>query len=307
MPAAIEDARPLVGEEEVRNEVRRFYDSVGWQRVGPGVFQNARYEDLRPVSQEYIRRCRRRVLRHVPPRGRYLLDAGSGPIQYPEYLEYSSGYRYRVCLDLSARALREARERIGPHGLYIVGDLARLPLAASAIDGAVSLHTVHHLPVSAQPQAFDELTRVLVPGATAVVVYGWGPSATIETWTRLPIRFISMVARTYRRWRGVGGKGQPAPGEPRTGESERTHTFKHGYTWLMENTRHLPSVDILVWRTVGTRFLRAFIHDRLLGRQWLRLLYWMEERAPRWFGRHGQYPMIIVRKLPGGVHVRREE
>ena len=107
----------LNSEVDVQRQVREFYDSVGWQEISAGVYQNARYEDLRPVSREYVHHCHMRVNRHLPLEGEYLLDAGSGPIQYPEYLEYSRGYRFRVCLDLSRRALRGARERVGEHGL----------------------------------------------------------------------------------------------------------------------------------------------------------------------------------------------
>src|SRR5512141_86258 len=108
---------------EVKQEVRQFYDQVGWQLVGQDVYQNAHYEDLRPVAHEYIQRCHLRVARHLKPEGKYLLDAGSGPIQYPEYLEYSRGYRYRVCADISITALKEARKRIGTRGLYVVCDV----------------------------------------------------------------------------------------------------------------------------------------------------------------------------------------
>jgi ubiquinone/menaquinone biosynthesis C-methylase UbiE len=305
MPAASEAIEALPGDGRVQDEVRRFYDSVGWQRVGPGVFQNARYEDLRPVSQEYIRRCRRRVLRHLRPEGRFLLDGGSGPIQYPEYLEYSAGYRSRVCVDLSGRALREARERIGAHGLYVVADIARLPFPAGFADGVVSLHTLHHLSPAEQRAALTDLTRVLAPGASAVVVYGWGPGAPIGRWTRLPIRLASAVVRAYGRLRRrptppaaavVGAAPQP----------RGTLTFKHGHAWLVENTRHLPDVEVLTWRSVGTNFLRTFIHERLLGRGWLRLLYRLEELWPHWFGRHGQYPLIVIRKPAAATRVQGE-
>ncbi|MEE9508339.1 MAG: methyltransferase domain-containing protein, partial [Anaerolineales bacterium] len=114
-------------ETDIKREVREFYDSVGWKGIGQGLYQNARYEDLRPVSRNYIHRCHLRVKRFIPQRGEYLLDAGSGPIQYPEYLEYSKGFRYRVCLDISMLALKEARERIGEHGLFVQGDIANLP------------------------------------------------------------------------------------------------------------------------------------------------------------------------------------
>jgi hypothetical protein len=58
---------------------------------------------------------------------------------------------------------------------------------------------------------------------------------------------------------------------------------------------HAPS-RILVWRTPGTAVLRAFIHERLAGRALLRLLYWLEERAPRAFGWFGQHPMFVFKK-----------
>ena len=52
---------------------------------------------------------------------------GSGPIQYPEYLTYSEGYQYRLCLDISIVALIEARKRIGEKGLFVVADVSNLP------------------------------------------------------------------------------------------------------------------------------------------------------------------------------------
>jgi hypothetical protein len=103
-------------EDSIKKDVRQFYDQVGWQKISSGVYQNAEYEDLRPVSRAYIHKCHLRVNRHLNPQGKYLLDAGSGPIQYPEYLTYSEGYQYRVCLDISIVALMDARERIGGCG-----------------------------------------------------------------------------------------------------------------------------------------------------------------------------------------------
>ena len=100
-------------EREIKRQVREFYDRVGWKEVSEGIYQNARYEDLRPVSQEYIHRCHLRVGRHLAPQGHLFLDAGSGPIQYPEYLDYSLGYQRRICADVSITALKAARQRIG--------------------------------------------------------------------------------------------------------------------------------------------------------------------------------------------------
>ena len=289
-------------ESDVKRRVREFYDSVGWKQVGSGLYQNARYEDLRPVSREYINRCHVRVNRYLKKTGKFLLDAGSGPIQYPEYLEYSSGYKYRLCLDISMLALVEARERIGSHGLFVVGDAANLPFKTEIFDGVVSLHTVHHLPAGEQRQAFNEFHRVLIPGGRVVVVYSWGDHGLLVRLTRPFIRLAFSLQRGYGRLlrKGEGilpqGEIQSCDGDALPAQVSGTFTYKHDYHWVQQDLADFPGLRVVVWRSVSTSFMRAFIFHRLLGRWWLRLLYWLEERAPHLFGRIGQYPMILMNK-----------
>lgn len=284
-------------ELDVKAEVRRFYDSVGWRQIGEGLYQNARYEDLRPVSRDYLHRCHTRVLRFLPRHGTYLLDAGSGPIQYPEYLAYSGGFRYRVCLDLSRRALLEARQRIGGHGLYVAGDVAQLPFRSAAFEGVVSLHTVHHLPLAEQEGAFRGFYRTLQPGGQAAVVYTWGAGAPLM---RVCAPLVAAangllgLLRRLRRRRETSAALTAEAGQLLSAHG--THTFHHGYRHLRRMLADLPSLQIRVWRTVSTVFLRALIHRPLLGGLWLRMLYQLEERAPRLLGRIGQYPLIVFEK-----------
>ncbi len=281
-------------EKDIRQDVRQFYDRVGWSKVADGVYQNARYEDLRPVSSEYIHRCHLRVNRHLVPGGRFLLDAGSGPIQYPEYLTYSASYQKRVCLDISIVALKEARQRIGEHGLFVVGDVAALPFKKDAFDGAVSLHTFHHLPLEDQARAYDDLYRVLAPGKSMVVVNGWTDSPLMRrtTWlVRLAERVRGRLERSRREILIEKKAEDSRPVEP-------TGTFikKQNAAWLHAHLDGRMSYEINTWRSVNMRFLRALIHPRLWGRTWLRLLFWLEERFPHFFGEKGQYPLIVIRK-----------
>jgi SAM-dependent methyltransferase len=309
---------------EVKEEVRQFYNEVGWQLVGADVYQNARYEDLRPVSRQYIHDCHLRVARHLKREGRYLLDAGSGPVQYPEYLEYSSNYQYRVCADISITALKEADRRLGEHGLYVVADIAHLPFKSGAFEGVVSLHTIHHLPEEDRLSAYEELFRVLAPDSTAVVVNGWSSSRlmkTFEPFMRLAYTIRHLLFR-------LSGKGpylideledgpvtsDDGPGEIK-GDSQKdiqhrhpsrfirskkrpkgTFTNKHDAAWVKAELGALMPVDVLVWRSVTVRFMRALIHPRLGGRFWLHLLYRLEERYPHYFGENGKYPLIVIRK-----------
>ena len=71
---------------------------------------------------------------------------------------------------------------------------------------------------------------------------------------------------------------------------------KHNANWLNEEVGKLMELDILVWRSVGVRFLKAYIHPQLGGGWLLRHLYWLEERYPHYMGEHGLYPLIILKK-----------
>ncbi len=284
-------------ELEVKQQVRQFYDRIGWQEVSEGVYQNARYEDLRPVSREYIHRCHLRVGRHIQPAGRFLLDAGSGPIQYPEYLEYSKGYRYRVCADISHVALQEARKRVADHGLCVVADVADLPFKPDAFDGIVSLHTIHHLPQEEHVKAYRELYRVLTPGSSAAVVNGWG-EALIPRLLSSPMRWMNRLLGIVRRLFGIAQPEHPAKPAGAVDDHKPKSTFvrKYGADWLKAQLTPLMSFEIFVWRGVSVKHLRTFIHSGWGGRIVLRLLFWLEEQFPRFFGEKGQYPIVVIRK-----------
>ena len=292
---------------EVKREVQEFYDQYGWKQIGEGLYQNSRYEDLRPVSDSYVRRCRERVGRYLPKTGHLILDGGSGPVQYPEYLAYSAGFEHRVCLDISSLALREARRRIGQHGLYVVGDLANLPFKSDVFDAVVSMHVIYHLPMDDQEVAFREFFRTLKPKGKAVVIYSWGEHSKLMRIFRAPVRLAGSLLRFYNRARK--GLERNQAGEVNEADKETTtlltkpglYSFKHDHRWLEERVGDLPNFEIRVWRSVSSAFLRAMIHRQFLGRYWLRLLYWLEERFPNFLGKVGQYPLVLFRKPDGSA------
>jgi SAM-dependent methyltransferase len=274
-----------------KQEVREFYDHTGWSQVGEGLYQNASYEDLRPVVREYIHRCHLRVNRYLDPTGNLFLDAGSGPVQYPEYLTYSEGYRYRVCADISITALREARQRLGDKGLYVVMDIANLPFKPDAFDGLVSLHTIHHLPAADHRKAYAELYRVIKPGRRAVVVNGWSDPPLMRPFSRLAILADRVLARLRRKpAASVAPKTEEKPAAP-----VGTFIHKSNADWLRGELNGVVPIEIYSWRSVSTKFTRTYIHGAL-GKLALRFIFWLENLFPRWLGENGQYPLIVFRK-----------
>lgn len=270
----------------MKEQVREFYDEIGWEPDAEGLYQNARYEDLRPVSREYIHRCHLRVNRHIARSGRFLLDAGSGPVQWPEYLTYSEGFHFRVCVDLSIAALQAARGRLGQRGLYVVADIADLPFGADVFDAAISMHAIHHLPLSEHKRAYLELVRVLKAGRNGVVINGW---------YRPLLMRLSEPAIRIGRW--LSGRGRKQKRDW-LAEDDPAGTFVQKMTpgWLRRELRGSLDLSIYSWRSLSPRFMRWFIRPHLGGRMLLRLVFWLEDRFPRFFGESGQYPLIVVHK-----------
>jgi SAM-dependent methyltransferase len=285
----------MVSDIEVKHQVREFYDQVGWREASDGFYQNASYEDLRPVAHEYIHNCHMRVLRHLNPSGGLMLDAGSGPIQYPEYLEYSKGFHHRVCADISVVALQEARKRIGVHGFFIVCDVAYLPFRSNTFDGMVSLHTIHHLPPDEHIRAYQELYRTLAPAGKGVIVNGWDNpplTAFLNIW-------IGLAERLYAKLRPrskTAGHGEDLSPSGNQTVSRGTYIRKHNASWLQKEIGSLMPVKIWCWRSVSVRFLRTFIHEHYAGKWLLKILYWIEEQFPLFLGKVGQYPLIELSK-----------
>jgi SAM-dependent methyltransferase len=268
-------------DKALKQEVSNFYNQIGWQMQNDGFYQNARYEDLRPISHEYIHRCHLRINRHLQPNGDFLLDAGSGPVQYPEYLTYSENYKYRVCLDISIKALEEARYRLQDKGLYVVADVANLPFRADAFDGLVSLHTLHHIPTEQYLQAYQ--------GA-------WTSPELMKRWSWM----VQLMDRANGLLRKLNNRKEAELTETaeKKKQNQPTGTFTQHITpdWLKSLLDGKINYDIFVWRSASVRFLRSVVQPWLAGRMWLRLLYQNEERNPRFFGENGQYPMIVIRK-----------
>jgi SAM-dependent methyltransferase len=277
-----------------QEQVRQFYDRVGWQVVEDGNYQNARYEDLRPVARSYIHCCHLRVNRHLKPKGDLLLDAGSGPIQYDEYLTYSEGYHFRVCVDISIVAMMEARKRIGDKGLFVVADVSKLPFKNDAFDGMVSLHTLHHLPQAEQKMAYREFYRSIKPGASGVIVNGWTDSVLMKNLRWL----VSLMENAGNLWGRLRGRKMASEKKQANKTADPTGTYiqKLDADSLGRDLKDEIPFEIWVWRSVNVRFMRSVFHDVLGGRMWLNLLYALEERFPHYFGKVGQYPMVVIKK-----------
>ena len=279
-----------------KQSMQSFYDEVGWAKGDAGDFEDALiWEDLRPVSARYIHDCHVRVNRSLGERGRFLLDAASGPVQYPEYLTYSEKYHRRVCVDISFRALVEAKRKLGDRGLYVLGDITNLPFLDGSMDAIVSLHTIYHVPADEQGKAVTELYRVLAPGRSGVIVYNWYESVLTRLLMK-PAPAIQNVKNFFKRRVGRDGSSSPAAaGGAPVKEPPYIYFHSHPRKWFLAQGWSFP-VEFRVWRALSVPCMRTWIRPNGLGRATLKALYWLENRLPHFFGKYGEYPMIVLRK-----------
>jgi len=285
-------SRKKMSSKNTTHQVRKFYDDIGWKEAGQFRFQNTQFEDLRPVSSEYIHRCHLRVNRFLKPSGKYLLDIGSGPVQYPEYLTYSADYQFRVCLDISLTALQQAGEKLKDHGLFVLADAAHLPFPSNKFDGVVSLHTFHHLQMDDHLEAYREVYRVLKHNGRAVIVNGWKVSPLMKRFDRL----MSLAERfLHKKTPNLREKDELKSADS-IPKPARTFVEEFNAPLLKNRLAGQVALEIRVWRSVNVRFLRSLIHPWLGGKFWLKLIYWLEERFPHYLGENGAYPLVTVEK-----------
>ena len=287
-----EPARAFTTEKE---SVQAFYDELGWTMTEDDVFEDTvRFVDRRPEIEAYNRRSMIRVNQYLPPGGKYFLDVASGPVQFPEYIAYSEAFDRRICVDFSSRALIGAREQVGDRGIYILGDITNLPFKDDSLDGVISLHTIYHVPRDQQPTAFRELHRVLKPGGTAVVAYTWGRTPWEEL--SLPRRLLLFPSRVVQRLARSLKRGDD--GREHREDGLYFHAFDHrwfvGQDWQFR-------YEIYVGHLLTAEFMKRFIHPRLLGRRILACVARLEDRWPRFTGRFGRYPLIVITKDGGAI------
>jgi SAM-dependent methyltransferase len=280
-----------------KQNLRSFYDELGWLKDSDGEFKDASlHEDLRAVAADYIRKCHQRVNRFLAPKGRYLLDVASGPVQYSQYIEYSRGYQRRICVDISFRALAEARKKLAGRGLYILGDITNLPLIDCCMDGFVSLHTIYHVPADEQRAAFLELYRVLRSGRSGVVVYQQrnGP---LNRLLMGPVRLLRNLKHAVMQ-SGTGATAKVNQSRiPSSSLSRPAAPYCHFHprSWFTSQGFGFR-IEFRVWRTLGVPAIRLWIQPRLCGRLLLRILHFLEEMLPFAFGRIGEYWLLVIRR-----------
>ena len=259
--------------------VSKFYNEVGW-KTGEGVTDDAkRFEDLRENAQEYVSKCRLRVLRHIPQNGINILDMASGPIQYKEYLEFSKNFKKRYCVDLSSDALDQAKKKIGDHGVFLHGSFFDISLDQNFFDCVVSLHTLYHIDKNQQENVVRKLLDVTKYEKPIVIVYENPASLSnlIKKYLRSLKKSIFFLFKRKKR------------------EEQLLYHYVHPLDWW-DRFSDIATVEIFPYRSFPSSIQKKVIPNNFIGFKMLEFLFYLEDRFPRFFVKYAHYPLIVLRK-----------
>jgi ubiquinone/menaquinone biosynthesis C-methylase UbiE/uncharacterized protein YbaR (Trm112 family) len=280
----------ISGLDPARREVQTFYDEYGWVKNNAGIYNDtSEFTDVRETSQNYTDACNLRIERHLRG-GSYLLDAASGAIPHASYLRFSRNYHFRICVDFSIKALREAQTKLGQSGLYVLADITDLPFGTDSIDDCISLHTIYHVPAPDQAAAVAELVRVVRPGGRVVIVSHWASSPLMA--------FLTLVRRSLGAVKRLIVGAKPAREETRKngGPPPPLYYSPQNYQWFVEHLRHRYDVKLRLWSSTSTLFHQKYFSNDWKGKLIAKIVLTLEHTFERLLARFGEYPMFVMRK-----------
>ncbi len=109
----------------------------------------------------------------LPASGLRIIDLGCGYGRLSEC--YIKCYKTPFFFDGSLSLLRQAREKTGTGGVYIVGDINRSPFRKGSFDAALMVRVFHHI---REPHGcLSEINRIL--GADGVLVFNYSNKRNI--------------------------------------------------------------------------------------------------------------------------------
>ena len=271
-----------------KTRVFDYYNQISYlNRGGLKIYEDsAQWVDFREVTHEYIRNSFTRAGKFLGTGGKYLLDIASGPIGLKEYIDLSDKYEIRICADISINALIQARHNYRHRpGIYICADITNIPLRDNICDSVLSQHTLYHIPRREQKTAINEMYRVAKPSGVVVIVYSLFYHSWFMNITLLPLQL-------YRIARHLAGKLYVRLFRSKP----RLYFYPHSLRWFRKNFNFGDRMKIICWRSTNKYFLNLFVHPRLGGKKFLHWLMVSEQKHPGFWGKMGEYPMIVIRK-----------
>jgi hypothetical protein len=277
--------------DEIIQSVKSFYDRFGWKKEENDQYNdNKLFVSNKEVVLEYETLTTKRVDQFLENNGTYMLDIASGAVYQNEYQEFSKNFFCRICIDISITALKEAQENLkGQNAIFILGDITNIPLKNESCDCVLSMHTLYHVPKLKQAVGMNELVRVCKVNSNIVIAYNWGWHSILMNFALFPIRMIKVFIRIRKV---LFKKSQDVMNNSTSG----LYFYSHGRRYFAKHKPVNSKISFYVLRSLHQDFIRLYLSDNAGSLRFLNRIYKLENKCPIFFGKHGAFPLIILKK-----------
>jgi 2-polyprenyl-3-methyl-5-hydroxy-6-metoxy-1,4-benzoquinol methylase len=248
--------------------VRKFYNEEGWSERKKITKDAILFEDLRPVSQEYVSYCRKKIQNFIPKKGQHILDFASGPIQYKEYLNYSKNFQIRHCVDFSKEAIKKAKRKLKSKGRYYCEDILKIKFKKNFFDTIISLHTIYHISKNQQAEVIKKLISISKPNTPIIIVYS------------NPESIISLIKNIFFYKKKL---------------KQKLYFYCFKNKWWNQFSK-LAKIKFYPWRSFSSQHQKMFFPNNYLGKIMFKILMYLELIFPNFFVKYFQYPIILLKK-----------
>ena len=240
--------------------VSRFYETRGWETNDDGVT-----EDAESHARKYVSNCRLRVLRHIPEEGEYFLEVGSGPRVRRVFCakNYAKRFSFIGSVEGSQRSVLQ---------------LEKLRGQSSSI-------------ISTRIGTMRKLVEVVKPGKPVIIVYSNPETLYPRVISSFPGRVLLFPIRLLRKIKRYVQNPVEEPQRP----SANLYFHPRLLEWWSRFS-DVAAIELLPWRSFDSNDQKKLLPNNKLGGRMLDLLFYLEDRFPRFFVKHFQYPMIVLTK-----------
>ncbi|HTT51106.1 MAG TPA: methyltransferase domain-containing protein [Streptosporangiaceae bacterium] len=179
------------------NPVARVYESIGsdfFLAIAPGWLNLGLWRGP-GTEDEAVEACQRlvRTVASALPTGGVILDAGNGLGTQDPLIAGQVEPRRLLALNVTEWQLAAGRGRLREAAAApVAGDAARLPVAAAAVDGIISVEAAFHF--RSRAAFFAECARVLRPGGVLTM-----SDIATQRWPRTPAEVLAGLTQ-LRIW-----------------------------------------------------------------------------------------------------------
>lgn len=274
-----------------KNVVFDYYNGEGWKKINGTFVDTTVNENLQCAAQTYNAETRRRITAEIGTlpehERRRLLDCASGPVHYPEYIEYSESFCQRYCVEFSVEALKQAKQNLQKAGqnecVFLCQDLFDIDFEEGYFDAAISLHTIYHVHLTKQREFVERLIRSVRPGGKIVIVYS--NPLSLRACLCLPVYLWHLFKKGTKSLLIRLSLFQ---------DKRQALYFKRKSIFWWRRFKCFGEVQIKAYRFLTPSAEKILIPDNSFGRRIYSWLYWLESKKLAAF--LADYYMIVIAK-----------